>query len=133
MSIPVGWKKAEGCFIPKEKDASSIKKFRTISLLSMESKIFFSVVAKMMVDYMTENKYIDTPIQKGAIPGFSGCLEHTGVLSQMIREAKDKKGDLTVVWLDLSNAYGSIPHALISTAMELYRIPQEIQAMIKSY
>ncbi|XP_059378226.1 uncharacterized protein LOC132114105 [Carassius carassius] len=132
-TIPSGWKKAEGCFVPKEENSSTIDQFRTISLLSVEGKIFFSVLAKRMTSYMTENGYINTAIQKGGIPGFSGCLEHTGVLSQMIREAKASKGNLTVVWLDLANAYGSIPHALIHTALDHYHIPQHIKRMITSY
>ncbi|RXN04865.1 hypothetical protein ROHU_009462 [Labeo rohita] len=78
-------------------------------------------------------RYIDTAIQKGGIPGFSGCLEHTGVLSQMIRETKASNGNLTVVWLDLANAYGSIPHALIHAALDHYLIPQHIKGMIISY
>ncbi|KAK0152386.1 hypothetical protein N1851_006100 [Merluccius polli] len=53
--------------------------------------------------------------------------------SQLIREAKESKGDLTVVWLDLANAYGSIPHDLINTAMEHYHIPQHIRGMITTY
>ncbi|XP_066299893.1 uncharacterized protein [Branchiostoma lanceolatum] len=86
-----------------------------------------------MVAYVTENKYIDTSVQKGGIPGFSGCLEHTGVLSQMIREAKTSRGDLTVVWLDLANAYGSIPHALIQVALDHYHVPAGVKGMISSY
>lgn len=83
--------------------------------------------------YMVKNKYVDTSIQKGGIPGSPGCLEHTSILSQLIREAKESKGDLTVVWLDLANAYGSIPHDLINTAMEHYHIPQHIRRMITTY
>ena len=119
--------------MPKEENSSTIDRFRTISLLSVEGKIFFSVLAKRMTSYMTENGYINTAIQKGGIPGFSGCLEHTGVLSQMICEAKASKGNLTVVWLDLANAYGSIPHALIHAALDHYHIPQHIKGMITSY
>ncbi|XP_078587744.1 uncharacterized protein LOC144868686 [Branchiostoma floridae x Branchiostoma japonicum] len=132
-SIPVSWKKAEGCFVPKEENSSTINQFRTISLLSVECKIFFSVLAKRMVTYVTENNYINTSVQKGGIPGFSGCLEHTGVLSQMIREAKVNGSDLTVVWLDLANAYGSIPHALIQVALDHYHIPARVKGMISSY
>nr|XP_023657820.1 uncharacterized protein LOC111838758 [Paramormyrops kingsleyae] len=86
--IPVSWRVAEGCFVPKEKDSSEISQFRTISLLSVEAKIFFSVLARRMTTYMTENGYVDTSIQKGGIPGFSGCLEHTAILSHLIQEAK---------------------------------------------
>lgn len=131
--IPASWKGAEGCFVPKEMDSSDISQFRTISLLSVECKVFFSVLAKRMTTYMVKNKYVDTSVQKGGIPGFSGCLEHTGILNQLIREAKGNKGNLTVVWLDLANAYGSIPHGLINMAMEHYHIPHHTRGIITSY
>lgn len=47
-SVPPIWQKAEGCFVPKEEGSVCIGQFRTISLLSTECKIFFSVVAKRM-------------------------------------------------------------------------------------
>ncbi|KAI8493811.1 hypothetical protein Bbelb_281580 [Branchiostoma belcheri] len=86
--IPASWKRAEGCFILKE---------------------------------------------KGGIPGFSGCLEHTGVLTQLIREAKSNKSDLTVLWLDLANAYGSIPHGLIQVALDRYHVPASVKGMVTNY
>ncbi|XP_078322870.1 uncharacterized protein LOC144622162 [Crassostrea virginica] len=82
---------------------------------------------------MTANEFVDTSSQKGAIPGFSGCLEHTSILSQLIREMKADNEDLTVVWLDLANAYGSIPHKLIETALDHYYIPDHIKVMVKNY
>ncbi|XP_078621248.1 uncharacterized protein LOC144887724 [Branchiostoma floridae x Branchiostoma japonicum] len=88
---------------------------------------------RRMVTYVTENNYVDTSVQKGGIPGFSGCLEHTGVLTQLIREAKASNGDLTIVWLDLANAYGSIPHGLIQVALDHYHIPAKVKGMISSY
>ncbi|XP_021349432.1 uncharacterized protein LOC110466448 [Mizuhopecten yessoensis] len=132
-TIPACWKKAEGIFAPKEKDSKTVEQFRTISLLSVEGKIFFSILAKRMTAYMVENSYVDTSSQKGGIPGFSGCVEHTSVISQLIREAKQKKGNLTVVWLDLANAYGSVPHKLIEAALDHYHIPEHIRKMIMSY
>ena len=131
--IPDTWKKAEGCFVPKEKDSKTIEQFRTISLLSVECKIFFSVLARRLTTYMTVNEYVDTSSQKAAIPGFSGCVEHTSILSQLIRETKADKGDLTVAWLDLANAYGSIPHNLIVTPLDHYYIPDHIKGMVKNY
>ena len=85
--IPDTWKKAE------EKDSKTIEQFRRISLLSVECKIF-SVLARRLTTYMTANEYVDTSSQKGAIPGFSGCVELTSILSQLIRETKADKGIL---------------------------------------
>ena len=46
---------------------------------------------------------------------------------------KGRQGDLTVVWLDLTDAYGTIPHKLIETAMDHYYIPEHINGMVKNY
>lgn len=117
----------------KEKGSKQISQFRTISLLRVEGKIFFSVLAKRMNAYMTRNGYINTSAQKGGAEGFSGCLEQTRILSQFIREATEKKGSRTGAWLESANAYGSIPHNLIQVALNLYHIPDKIQGITTSY
>ncbi|XP_052271350.1 uncharacterized protein LOC127872054 [Dreissena polymorpha] len=71
--------------------------------------------------------------RKGRRPRFSRCVEHTSALSQIIREAKVNQKDLTVVWLDIANAYGSIPHKLIETALKHYHIPDHVQQIINEY
>ena len=40
------------------------------------------------------------------MPEVKGCVEHFGAMWEVIRNAKLKRKDLAVVWLDLSNAYG---------------------------
>lgn len=82
---------------------------------------------------MTQNRYVNTSIQKGRSEGFFGCLEHTGVLSQLIQEAQQKKGCLTVVWLNFTNTYGAIPYNVIQVALGYYHVPQNTQSMITSY
>ena len=44
-------------------------------------------MAKRISEYMVENSYIDTSIRKNRHTGFSGCMEHTSVISQLIKEA----------------------------------------------
>ena len=131
--ISDSWREAEGVFIPKEDGARSINKFRTISLLNVEGKLFFSLKSDRITDYLTGSGYIDTSIQKGGIPGISGCLEHTALLSQLIREAKAERKNLVVTWLDIANAYGSIPHDVIMKALERAHIPENTRSLIKSY
>ena len=133
QKIPECWQFAEGCLIPKEENSKHIKQFRTISLLSVEGKIFFSMMSHRITIYMLENKYLDVSVQKGGVPGFSGCLEHTSVLTQLIKEARENKGELSVVWLDLTNAYGSIPHKFVAETLRRYHVPGEIQTMLGQY
>ena len=86
-----------------------------------------------MTDYLLANKFVNTSSQKGGIQGFSGCVEHTSALRQMIQEAKANKSNLTIVWLDLANAYGSIPHKVIRKAMTLHHLPVKVIKMIDEY
>ena len=127
------WRRAEGIFIPKEDGAIAVEKYRTISLLNVEGKLYFSLRADRLLQFALSNNYIDTSIQKGGVPGTSGCLEHTAILSQLIREAKEEKKDLVVTWLDIANAYGSMPHSLIMTALRRSHVPEEICKLIESY
>ena len=127
------WRTAEGIFIPKEDGATEVGKFRTISLLNVEGKLYFGLKSDRLLDFLLENHYIDKSIQKGGVPAVSGCLEHTAVLSQLIREAKAGKKNLVITWLDIANAYGSIPHDLIQAALCQAHVPEVICALVESY
>ncbi len=127
------WRTAEGIFIPKEDGTTEVGKFRTISLLNVEGKLYFSHTADRIMKYALMNQYIDKSVQKGGVPAISGCLEHTAVLSQLIREAKARKKNLVITWLDIANAYGSIPHNLIQAALRQAYVPDEICKLVVSY
>ncbi|KAI8485265.1 hypothetical protein Bbelb_370120 [Branchiostoma belcheri] len=131
--VPLAWRRAGGVLIPKEKVSSSIKQFRNISLLNVEGKLFFTVLAKRLPSYLISNNLIDTEIQKAGIPGFPGCTEHASTIWNQIQLARSRKEDLHVVWLDLANAYGSIPHKVIQYALEFFWVPKEVKQMVHNY
>jgi len=58
---------------------------------------------------MLINKYTDISVQKGEHPGFSDYFEHTRAITKLLHKARINHKYLTVVWLDLANAYGSTP------------------------
>ncbi|KAJ3605395.1 hypothetical protein NHX12_027442, partial [Muraenolepis orangiensis] len=136
--IPDQWRVAEGVWIPKEENSTQLDQFRIISLLCVEAKVFFSAVSKRLCTYLAENTYIDTSFQtvaknKGGISGMPGCLQHTGVVTQLIREARDNKGNLSVLWLDLENAFGSIPHKLVQFTLTKHHVPSRCRDLIADY
>lgn len=110
-----------------------MKDFRTISLLNVEGKAFFGILAKRLTQFLINNKYIDTSVQKGGVPGVPGCIEHNTVISEVIKDARRNQGDLAVLWLDLTNAYGTVPHKLVDYTLKAYRIPQKVQLLLQSY
>ena len=60
-------------------------------------------------------------------------MEHAFSIWNEIQEAKQNKCDLSVVWLDLANAYGSVPHLLTEQAMEFFWIPEQVRMMVRKY
>lgn len=120
-------------FIPKEKDSHTLRQFRGIALLNMEGKISFAVLARRISAYLLGNKYIDTSCQKAGVPGFPGCVEHSAMIWEQIQAAKKNKSDLHVVWLDLANAYGSVPHQLIIYALDFFHFPSHVQGLVGDY
>ena len=127
------WRFTEGVWIPKEEGSKLLDQFLLISLLNTESKIFFSLLSRRLSDFFLGNSYIDTSVQKGGVAGSPGCLEHTGVLTQLMREAKESKGDLTVLWLNLANAYGFLPHKLVEEALKRHHVPPSVCDLIADY
>ena len=133
LKISEQWMSADGVYIPKEQNSTEINQFRPISLLNVEGKIFFSVMASRFTKYLTENGYTNTSVQKGGIPGVSGCLEHAPMIWEAIQRAKSEKLNLDVIWLDLAKAYGSVPHQMIQLALRMYHVPEDIQVMLDDY
>lgn len=127
------WCKAEGVYLPKEAEAEDIGQFRPISLLNVDGKIYMGILAKRTVNYLQTNGYIDESVQKAGIPGIPGCIEHAFSIWDVIQEAKTDNLDLSVVWLDLANAYGSVPHELLFTAMDHFHIPVKVKDLMRKY
>ena len=59
-------------------------------------------------------------------------LEHTGIITQLLKETKNK-GNLTVLWLDLVNAYGSILLKVVKEVLRIYHVHRKISDLILNY
>ena len=66
------WCIAEGIYLPKQERSEKLGEFRPISLLNVDGKIMFGILAK----YVQSNGYVNESVQKAGIPGIPGCVEH---------------------------------------------------------
>ena len=124
--IPLQWRIASEIYIPKNKPPSpnNIKDFRPIALLNVEGKLFFSLISRRLEQHIISNNIINKSIQKGCMAKVPGCWEHMSLVWEALKSAKSNKGSVACIWLDIANAYGSIPHKLIFFALKRYGIPQ---------
>ena len=119
--------------LPKSSDTSHPKHMRPISVLNSEGRLFWTVFQKRLSCYMLDNGYISPRFQKGFLEGVAGCVEHTTVQWEMLQHAKRKYQQVTMAWLDLENAYGSMRHMLVQFALKWYYVPDSISELIFRY
>lgn len=62
-----------------------------------------------------------------------GCIEHSSMIWEAIQQAKKNRLDLHVIWLDLANAYGAVPHSLLWKALEMCHVPDSMIDILKQY
>ena len=78
--IAPSWNKTEGIYLPKEENSIGIPAFHPISLLNVDGKIFFGILARRLSKFLIGNGYIDMSIQKAGVPGSPGCIEHMAMI-----------------------------------------------------
>ena len=134
--VPLSFRISDGVFIPKveKPNSNEISDFRQIALMNCGGKMFWSMIADGLYRYLvTDNGFIDVGVQKGSIRDTPGCWEHTAMMWSALKDSKLRKKSLAVLWLDLANAYGSVPHQLIIFALRRYSVPERIINLVMKY
>lgn len=99
-----GVKEGKRNVFPKELNSTAITQFMSISLLSVDGKIFFSVTANRATTYVTAYKYVDRVVQKGVVPGISRYTERATMIWQAIQKVETEKRNRQVVWIVWASA-----------------------------
>ncbi|CAM5138061.1 unnamed protein product [Eretmochelys imbricata] len=60
-----------------------------------------------------------------------GCYEHNFVLQTTIKMARRARRQCMVVWLDLANAFGSMPHHHIFATLQEFGMPENFLCVIR--
>ena len=62
-SVAKRWEMAEGIYLPKEVKSETLGQFRPISLLNIDGKIMFGIIAKRIISFVRNNGYVDESVQ----------------------------------------------------------------------
>ena len=120
--------------IPKDLDnLHDVSKFRPIACLNVEGKMLWSILASRLISFCRKNHFLPGIIQKGFLPGLSGCLEHTSVLMAALCDAKRKNRTIIITCIDSASAYGDVRHNLMYFSLPWFHVPAWVCNLIKSY
>ena len=84
-------------------------------MLNEEETAFFNLISeRIQENILDKNKFINVSIEKGCMAKVAGCWEHTSLVWDGLETTISDKSNNVAVWMDIPNAYGSVPHQLFS-------------------
>ena len=119
--------------IHKGGPTEEVSNYRPITMTNTDGKILLSVLASRSLSFMKTNGYYDLGVQKGFVNDMAGCAEHTTMLCELLKNAKQTNRQITVCWTDLENAFGSLRHDLLQFALDWYHFPVQFRQFVQSY
>ena len=132
QKAPGTWAKCVFRLIYKKGEANIPTNFRMIAISSVVGKLFHGVLANRCLKFLTANDYVDKKIQKSFLPEVSGCVEHCWSLLDLMNHAKHKRKTLHLVFLDFSDAFGSVCHNMLPILLKRYHFPSCVSGYIMS-
>ena len=130
-SAPSVWGSSRIILLHKGGNTSDPTQFRMISLTANVGKLFHSLESSRTMDFMIKKQYLDPKAQKAYIDGINGCVEHIKVVHEVIKHARLTNHTAHITWLDLTDAFGPVPHALIPHVLSHYNLPPRIISYIQ--
>ncbi|GBN43417.1 Retrovirus-related Pol polyprotein from type-1 retrotransposable element R2 [Araneus ventricosus] len=106
-----------------------IKNWRPIALSNTIYKPFAKCLAARLSGWCSRYAVL-SPCQKGLFP-HDGVIEHNFTLQDRKLSARRRKKECCIVWLDVSNAFGDIPHSAIMNALQAAKTGTAFQDLIQ--
>ncbi|MES9991692.1 MAG: reverse transcriptase domain-containing protein, partial [Candidatus Thiodiazotropha sp.] len=129
--VPISYKEANVCPVPKSGDLSKVSNHRPISLLNSEAKVFEKLIFKYLFNHFRDNNLL-TSLQSGFIPGDSTVNQLT-YLYNTFCEALDGGKEVRAVFCDISKAFDRVWHAGLLYKLEAAGVTGEVLSWFKNY
>ena len=127
--VPPSWLVSETALLHKGGDPSRPQSWRPIALGATVAKLYAGVWADRLSGWVEASDLLSAG-QKGFRP-YDGVLEHNFVLQSAINSAREGGAEAHVAFIDLANAFGSVPHSLLWQVLQRVGVPEEVVAVLK--
>ncbi|UYV63981.1 hypothetical protein LAZ67_2006243 [Cordylochernes scorpioides] len=128
-AVPPSWKESSSILLHKKGDAEDLGNWRPIALGNTIAKLYTAVLADRLRRWAATTGQL-SKAQKGFME-FEGCLEHNFVVQSAIEETKRTSRQACFAWLDLENAFGSVPHEHIFNVLNAFGVPEKVIAVFR--
>ncbi|GIY27770.1 retrovirus-related Pol polyprotein from type-2 retrotransposable element R2DM, partial [Caerostris darwini] len=129
QKVPSSWKSSTTILIPKGGDPLEVANWRPIALSCTSYKTFMKCLANRL-NAWCERYDVLSFCQKGFRP-YDGVLEHNFILQQSIERARSSKKDICIAWLDVTNAFGALPHSALFDSLRSLNVGESLVRLIE--
>jgi len=114
----------------KEKGAVP-SNYRPITCLPTTFKLMTAIIAEAIQDHLERNGLIPEE-QKGNRRKSRGTKDQLLIDKMILRNAKRRKTNLHVAWIDYKKAFDSLPHSWIAKSLEILGVSSNIRQFLKT-
>lgn len=126
--LPSAWREGSTILIPKERaNLEDVSGWRPITLASCVYKTYAALVESRLRAWA--EGHLLSPGQKG-FASQDGCFEHNFTLRAVIEEARRRRRDLGVAFLDVAAAFDTLPHDAILGVLERAGLQERSLAVV---
>jgi hypothetical protein len=116
--------------IPKDPaKGNAHSNYRPITCLSTAWKLLTGMIAEVIHEYLSTSDLIPWE-QKGCAKGSRGAKEQLMIDKAILRDCKQRKTNLSVVYVDYRKAYDMVPHSWLNVVLERLKIASNIRQLI---
>jgi hypothetical protein len=105
--------------------------YRPITCLPTTFKLMTAILAEAIQNYLEENKLIPWE-QKGNRRNSRGTKDQLLIDKMILRNARRRKTNLHVAWIDYKKAFDSVPHSWILKSLEMLGVSNNIRRSIEA-
>ena len=123
--VPIKLREGNTILIDKGGEKDNIRNWRPITIYSIIRRIIEKVLESHLRSQVDLNSN-----QRGFAPGIPGCMINSKIVNAVIQDARKKKGDCIVSFLDISRAFDSIGHDHIEKSLKALGISHNLHNLL---
>lgn len=126
---PASWKRAQTVLKFKQGDVQGPSNWRPITMCNTMYRLYAKCLARRVSQWAEEGEAL-SPQQKG-FQAQEGCTEHHFLLQAVLDEACSSRRECALAWLDLADAYTSIPRCHVFETLAEFGMPPAFLALLR--
>lgn len=129
QKFPQAWKVSRVCPVLKSGDRTELTNYRPIAIVCNFGKVFETILHSRIYNHVSK---MIGPMQHGFMKGRS-TVTNLVCMTQFLCQILDRKGQVDVIYTDLSKAFDKLDHNIFLTKLDGFGFSARLIELIRDY